>query len=127
MEVSLKQLKKVMDKSTFTTFLGEKIAAYISDIIDDTKDFELEEDEVSENKLLGHFTLGDIQYARQGVPQIQVCFDIDPNGILKVSAKDKATGKANSITISGSANMSRGDIDIAIREARNYESTHRMI
>ena len=82
-----------------------------------------EEDDVSENKLLGHFTLGDIQSARQGIPRIQVCFDIDSNGILKVSAKDLTTGKANSITITGSANLSGQEKDVAIRDARTYEST----
>ena len=85
-----------------------------------------EAEEVSENKLLGHFVLGDIKPGRQGIPRIQVRFDVGTDGILKVSARDMDTGRENSITIFGSANMSRGDIDNAILDVRRYESANKL-
>lgn len=70
-----------------------------------------------DNKTLGHFQLGDIPPARRGVPQIEVKFDIDANGIVNVSAKNVATGKANSITIQSSSSLSEDEIDRLVREA----------
>ena len=73
-----------------------------------------------DNRLLGQFRLEGIPPAPRGVPQIEVTFDIDANGILKVSAKDKSTGKEQTITISGSSNLDQSEIDRMIREAERY-------
>ncbi len=70
-----------------------------------------------DNKSLGMFELSDIPSAPRGVPQIEVTFDIDANGVLNVSAKDKGTGKENKITISGSSGLSDAEIDKMINEA----------
>ncbi|MBQ9842529.1 MAG: molecular chaperone DnaK [Oscillospiraceae bacterium] len=72
------------------------------------------------NKTLGRFQLGGIAPAPRGVPQIEVTFDIDANGIVKVSAKDLGTGKAADITITASTNLSQEDIDKAVREAEQF-------
>ena len=72
------------------------------------------------NKSLGRFHLDGIAPARRGVPQIEVTFDIDANGIVNVSAKDLGTGKEQHITITSSTNMSKDDIDKAVREAEQY-------
>lgn len=76
-----------------------------------------------DNKLLGNFRLSGIKAAMAGVPQIEVTFDIDANGIVQVSAKDLGTGKQQQITITSSSNMSDMDIERAIREAAEYEAT----
>ena len=76
----------------------------------------------SQNKSLGKFKLEGIRRAPRGVPQIEVTFAIDANGIVNVSAKDLGTGKHQEITIQGSSNMSREDIDRAVREAQQYAS-----
>ena len=76
-----------------------------------------------DNKLLGNFKLSGIKPAMAGVPQIEVTFDIDANGIVQVSAKDLGTGKQQQITITASSNMSDADIERAIREAAEYEAT----
>ena len=72
------------------------------------------------NKTLGRFHLDGIAPARRGVPQIEVAFDIDANGIVNVSAKDLGTGKEQNITITSSTNMSKEDIDKAVREAEQF-------
>ena len=72
------------------------------------------------NKTLGRFNLDGIAPARRGVPQIEVTFDIDANGIVNVSAKDLGTGKEQHITITSSTNMSKEDIDKAVREAEQF-------
>ena len=72
------------------------------------------------NKTLGKFHLDGIAPARRGVPQIEVTFDIDANGIVNVSAKDLGTGKEQHITITSSTNMSKDDIDKAVREAEQF-------
>ena len=72
------------------------------------------------NKSLGRFHLDGIAPARRGVPQIEVTFDIDANGIVNVSAKDLGTGKEQHITITSSSNMSKEDIDKAVKEAEKY-------
>ena len=72
------------------------------------------------NKSLGRFQLDGIAPARRGVPQIEVTFDIDANGIVNVSAKDLGTGKEQHITITSSTNMSKEDIDKAVREAEQF-------
>lgn len=75
-----------------------------------------------DNKSLGQFRLDGIPPARRGVPQIEVTFDIDANGILNVSAKDLGTGREQHITITGGSNLSDADIDKAVKEAAEYEA-----
>ena len=76
-----------------------------------------------DNKLIGNFRLKGIKPAPAGVPQIEVTFDIDANGIVQVSAKDLGTGKHQEITITASSNLSDSEIEQAIREAQEYEAT----
>ena len=73
-----------------------------------------------QNKELGRFQLTGIRRAMRGVPQIEVTFAIDANGIVNVSAKDLGTGRAQDITITATSNMSQADIDRAVREAQQY-------
>ena len=75
-----------------------------------------------DNKSLGQFRLDGIPPAKRGVPQIEVTFDIDANGIVNVSAKDLGTGKEQHITITAGSNMSDEDIDKAVKEAAEYEA-----
>ena len=77
---------------------------------------------VKDNKLLGQFRLDGIPAARRGVPQIEVTFDIDANGIVNVSAKDLGTGKEQHITITAGSNMSDDEIDKAVKEAAEFET-----
>ena len=79
-----------------------------------------ERDMAAANKSLGRFHLDGIAPARRGVPQIEVTFDIDANGIVNVSAKDLGTGKEQHITITSSSNMSKEDIEKAVKEAEQY-------
>ena len=74
-----------------------------------------------DNKTLGRFELTGIAPAPRGVPQIEVTFDIDANGIVNVSAKDMGTGKSQNITITSSSNLSEEDINKAVNEAKQYE------
>lgn len=74
------------------------------------------------NKTLGRFVLSDIPPAPRGIPQIEVTFDIDSNGIVNVSAKDKGTGKEQKITIQSSSGMSKEDIDRMVDEAKAHEA-----
>ena len=75
-----------------------------------------------DNKSLGQFRLDGIPAAKRGVPQIEVTFDIDANGIVNVSAKDLGTGKEQHITITGGSNMSDEEIDKAVKEAAQFEA-----
>ena len=75
-----------------------------------------------DNKSLGQFRLDGIPPARRGVPQIEVTFDIDANGIVNVSAKDKGTGKEQHITITAGSSMSDDEIERAVKEAQEYEA-----
>ncbi|MFY9166654.1 MAG: molecular chaperone DnaK [Desulfomonilia bacterium] len=84
--------------------------------------FQGERPMAADNKLLGQFDLVGIPSAPRGIPQIEVSFDIDANGILHVSAKDKATGKEQSIRITSSSGLSEEDINRMIREAEEHES-----
>ena len=79
-----------------------------------------EREVASANKSLGKFRLNGIRRALRGIPQIEVTFSIDTNGIVHVTAKDLGTNSSQDITISGSGNMSREEIDRAVREARRY-------
>jgi molecular chaperone DnaK len=76
----------------------------------------------ADNMSLGRFRLDGIPPAPRGIPQVEVTFDIDANGILHVTAKDKATGKEQKVTITASTNLSKGDIDRMVQEARSHEA-----
>ena len=80
-----------------------------------------------DNQSLGKFKLKKIKRAMRGVPQIEVTFDIDSNGIVHVSAKDLASGNSQSITIEGSSKMSDQDIEAAIKEAQMYEAQDNLL
>jgi molecular chaperone DnaK len=84
-----------------------------------------EREQASANKSLGRFDLSDIPPAPRGVPQIEVSFDIDANGILNVSAKDKATGKAQSIVIKASSGLSDDEIDRMVKDAEAHADEDR--
>ena len=84
-----------------------------------------EREMASGNKSLGRFDLGDIAPAPRGMPQIEVTFDIDANGILNVSAKDKATGKAHSIVIKASSGLSDGEIEKMVKDAEAHAEEDR--
>jgi molecular chaperone DnaK len=77
------------------------------------------------NKTLGKFQLVDLPPAPRGVPQIEVTFDIDANGIVNVSAKDRATGKEQSITITGQSSLSKDQIDQMVRDAESHAEEDR--
>lgn len=79
-----------------------------------------EREMAADNKSLGKFNLSGIPAARRGVPQIEVTFDIDANGIVKVTAKDKATGKSQQITISGSTALSDDEVDRMVKDAESH-------
>ncbi len=87
--------------------------------------FQGERDFCRDNKELGRFRLDGIAPAPRGVPQIEVTFDIDANGIVHVSAKDLGTGKAQNITITSSTNMSEAEIDKAVKDAEKFQEEDR--
>jgi molecular chaperone DnaK len=76
----------------------------------------------ADNMSLGRFRLDGIPPAPRGIPQVEVTFDIDANGILHVTAKDKATGKEQKVTITASTNLNKNDIDRMVQEARSHEA-----
>src|SRR5439155_6344976 len=78
-----------------------------------------------DNRTLGHFRLEGIRPAPRGVPQVEVTFDIDANGILTVTAKDKASGKEQKITITGSTQLSKEEIDRMVRDAQAHSEEDR--
>ena len=84
-----------------------------------------ERKQASQNKSLGRFDLADIPAAPRGMPQIEVGFDIDANGILNVSAKDKATGKQQSIVIKASSGLSEEEIQKMVRDAESHAEEDR--
>ncbi|MFZ6027699.1 MAG: molecular chaperone DnaK [Chloroflexota bacterium] len=79
----------------------------------------------NDNMTLGHFRLDGIPPAPRGVPQVEVIFDIDANGILHVTARDKATGKEQKVTITASTNLNKDEIERKVREAREHEAEDR--
>jgi molecular chaperone DnaK len=79
----------------------------------------------ADNMTLGHFRLEGIPPAPRGLPQVEVTFDIDANGILNVSARDKATGKEQKVTITASTNLNKGDIERMVSEAKKNEAADR--
>ncbi|KAF6006367.1 Hsp70 ATPase ssc1 [Brettanomyces bruxellensis] len=83
--------------------------------------FQGERELVRDNKLIGNFTLSGIPPAPKGVPQIEVTFDIDADGIINVSAKDKASGKDNSITVAGSSGLTDSEIEKMVDDAEKYK------
>jgi molecular chaperone DnaK len=91
------------------------------------KVFQGERDIAAHNKLLGDFVLQGIPPAPRGVPQIEVTFDIDANGIVNVSAKDRATGKEQRITITGSSNLDKGEIERMVNEAAAHAEEDRRL
>lgn len=88
--------------------------------------FQGERQMAADNKLLGEFNLDGIPPAPRGVPQIEVTFDIDANGIVHVSAKDLGTGKEQKVTITASTNLSDDEIDRAVKEAQKYEAEDKL-
>ena len=97
----------------FSTFADNQTAVDIN-VLQGEREF------AKDNKQLGTFRLDGIAPAPRGIPQIEVTFDIDANGIVHVSAKDKGTGKEQNITITSSTNMSKEDIDAAVKNAEMY-------
>ncbi|KAG7842921.1 hypothetical protein KL942_000017 [Ogataea angusta] len=87
--------------------------------------FQGERELVRDNKLIGNFTLSGIPPAPKGVPQIEVTFDIDADGIINVSAKDKASGKDNSITVAGSSGLSDAEIEKMVNDAEKFKEQDR--
>jgi len=83
--------------------------------------FQGEREMVGDNKLLGQFDLAGIPPAPRGVPQIEVTFDIDANGIVHVNAKDKATGKDQNVTIQSSGGLSKDDIERMLKQAEQFK------
>ena len=79
----------------------------------------------ADNMSLGRFRLEGIPPAPRGIPQVEVTFDIDANGILNVSAKDKATGKEQKVTITASTNLSKNEVENMVQEARQHEAEDR--
>lgn len=100
---------------TFSTAADNQTAVDIN-IVQGERQF------AKDNKSLGQFRLDGIPPARRGIPQIEVTFDIDANGIVNVSAKDLGTGKEQHITITAGSNMSDSDIDKAVKEAAEFEA-----
>ncbi len=84
-----------------------------------------EREMASDNKILGNFKLEGIRQAPRGIPQIEVSFDVDANGILNVTAKDRDTGKQQQITIAGSTNLDKSEVDRMIREAQEHSADDR--
>ncbi len=91
------------------------------------KVFQGEREIATANKMLGDFQLSGIPPAQRGVPQIEVTFDIDANGILSVKAQDKASGKEQSITVTGSSNLNKNDIERMVSEAASHADEDRKI
>jgi len=84
-----------------------------------------EREMASDNRILGNFKLEGIRQAPRGIPQIEVTFDVDANGILNVGAKDRDTGKEQRITINGSTNLDKSEVERMIREAQEHSADDR--
>jgi molecular chaperone DnaK len=115
-------MTKMIDRNT--TIPTQKTEVY-STATDNQTSVEInvlqgERELAADNKSLGKFTLTGIPAAPRGVPQIEVTFDIDANGIVKVTAKDKATGKSQQITISGSTALSDDEVDRMVKDAEAH-------
>ena len=116
---------KLIDRNTTIPTRYSKVFSTASNFQTsvDIKVLQGERQFAKDNKLLGRFQLRGIKAAPAGVPQIEVTFDIDANGIVQVSAKDLGTGRHQEITITASSNLSDAEIDRAIRDAAEYEAT----
>ncbi len=117
-------MTKVIDRNTT---IPTKKSQIFSSAADNQPSVEVhvlqgEREFAKDNKTLGMFHLDGIAPARRGVPQIEVTFDIDANGIVNVSAKDLGTGREQHITITSNTNMSKEDVEKAVREAEQYAS-----
>lgn len=123
-------MTKLIDKNTTIPTQAAKTFSTAEDNQNavTVKVFQGEREIAKYNKLLGEFNLGDIAPAPKGVPQIEVSFDVDANGILKVSAKDKATGKENTITIKANSGLSDHEISEMIKDAEhNMENDRKQV
>ena len=113
---------KIIDRNTTIPVKKSQVFSTASDYQSSVQVHVLqgERQRAADNTTLGNFSLDGIPAAPRGVPQIEVTFDIDANGIVNVSAKDLGTGKEQHITITSSSNMSKEDIDKAVRDAEKY-------
>ncbi|MBQ8647520.1 MAG: Hsp70 family protein, partial [Oscillospiraceae bacterium] len=113
---------KIIDRNTTTPTKKSQVFSTASDNQPSVEVhvLQVEREFARDNKSLGTFHLDGIAPAPRGVPQIEVTFDIDANGIVHVSAKDLGTGKEQSITITASTNMSKEDIDKAVKDAERF-------
>ena len=112
-------MSKIIQKNTTIPTKGQQTFSTAEDNQPavDIKVFQGERELVQHNKLLGEFKLDGIAPARRGQPQVEVTFDIDANGIMHISAKDKATGKENKITIKSNSGLSESEIESMIKDA----------
>jgi molecular chaperone DnaK len=121
-------MTKIVERNTTVPVTRSQIFSTAADgqTSVDVKVYQGEREMAAHNKLLGDFHLAGIPPAPRGVPQIEVTFDIDANGILSVSAQDKATGAKQSITVSGSSNLSKEQVEKMVREAQANAEADRL-